>query len=204
MSNSSYWRDFKFIDEQRQGSELIDKVLEPYKERMQDDYIRYRNHCQRVFTFTMYFMAEPIDSSHATNEISKVSIAVAFHDIGIWSHNTVDYIDPSRQEAEQYIKNNIPVDKQAEWAKDIDIMIERHHQILASDLPEISPIAEAFRKADLVDFSLGFIRSELPLEVMRAVLASYANEGFHYRLVQLAAAWFIRNPFNPAPMMRLY
>jgi|Transcript_15033 hypothetical protein len=195
QETKSYWRDTELLQEQQEGAQLLDSILESYRPKMGADFFGYRNHCHRVFCFALYLIPNAPSDKDA---IKKIAIALAFHDLGIWTASTVDYIDPSRRDALQYLEANNLLG----WKEEVDVMIERHHQILQGSLPSDS-LAEVIRRADLVDFSLGFVKNGLPASVVERVRASYANEGFHWRLVQLAAAWFIRHPLNPAPMMRL-
>lgn len=198
MGNSltgPFWRDSDYLEEQKAGLELIDAILEPYRPQMKGDYQAYRNHCVRVYNFALYLMKKP---SNPRDDIKKIAIALAFHDLGIWTDNTVDYIDPSRKLAKDYlIKENLS----SNWGEEIDLMIAAHHQILQGSLPNDS-LAEIIRRADLVDFSWGFVRNGLPKEIIQKVQGAYANAGFHWRLMQLASGWFIHHPTNPAPMLR--
>jgi len=188
-----FWRDHKYLTEQREAVELIDNIIEEYHDIMKEDFLGYRNHCQRVFGFLLYLIPEPTD----IYILEKCAIAVAYHDIGIWTDNTIDYIDPSRKGARDYLIYK----QKAEWIEEVDLMIERHHQILQGNLIEDS-LTNYFRRADLVDFSGGYVTQGLPLYVIRQMLASYANEGFHMKLMQLALGRLWTNPLSPAPMMR--
>jgi len=192
-SRQVFWRDEKYLTEQREAVELIDTILEEYRDLMKEDFVAYRNHCQRVYGFLLYLLPEPFDPS----VLQKCAIAVAFHDIGIWTDNTVDYIDPSRKVAKDYLTYK----GLSHWIEEVDLMIERHHQVLQGNLPENS-LTNIFRKADLVDFSLGYVTQGLPLYIVRSMLAAYANEGFHVRLLQLAVGRLWTHPLSPAPMMR--
>ncbi|RYY79772.1 hypothetical protein EON63_17055 [archaeon] len=59
------------------------------------------------------------------------------------------------------------------------------------------------RLADLADFSWGFIRSSIPLSVIREVQSTYPNQGFHAALMQFVGGRLVTKPWSPAPMMRL-
>ena len=61
---------------------------------------------------------------------------------------------------------------------------------------------ELFRRADLVDLSLGVARAGLPAGLVRAVKAAYPDAGFHARLLSLATKQFLKNPLRPLPMLR--
>jgi hypothetical protein len=192
-ARETFWRDTKYLTEQREAVELIDNILEEYRDIMKEDFLGYRNHCQRVFAFYLYLLPEPYDPS----VLQMSAIAVAFHDIGIWTDSTVDYIDPSRKVARDYL-----VYKHLNhWINEVDLMIERHHQILQGELEDNST-SNVFRKADLADFSLGFVPNGVPVYIIRELQAAYPNEGFHTRLMQLALGRLWTHPFSPAPMMR--
>lgn len=155
------------------------------------DFAGYRNHCQRMITFCFALR-------HCTaEEQEKVAIAACFHDIGLWTAKTLDYLGPSVPPALEYLKRR----GLEHWAEEITLMITEHHRLRA--LPaSASPLVEAFRQADLVDFSLGLTRAGLPRVLVREVRQQLPNAGFHRTLARLSVAWFVRHPLNPAPMMK--
>jgi len=64
-------------------------------------------------------------------------------------------------------------------------MIRLHHKLTRCvEGPDSLP--EAFRRADLVDLSLGTIRFGLPRSFVRGVRDAFPNAGFH---ASLARAW---------------
>ncbi|MEL6348230.1 MAG: hypothetical protein AAFV53_34290 [Myxococcota bacterium] len=170
---------------------FLDEILAPFRQTIGRDVDGYRNHCARMLHF--HFALGP-----ATPDQRRMSIiAAAFHDIGIWTDNTVDYIEPSIPPAQRYLSEN----QLDDWIEVVSLLISEHHKIRPYTDPRY-PLVEQFRKADLVDFSLGTIRSGLSVELVRDVRARFPNAGFHAGLVQKASAWFLRNPLNPAPMMK--
>ncbi|MGK3868286.1 hypothetical protein ABI118_15920, partial [Enterococcus faecium] len=74
-----------------------------------------------------------------------LQVAAAFHDLGIWSDHTVDYIPPSVREARAYALAN----GFAAEAEEIALMVGTHHQVRADQVPQF-PLVEVFRRADLV------------------------------------------------------
>lgn len=60
-----------------------------------------------------------------TDEREKIIIAGSFHDIGIWSDNTFDYLPPSIVPAKEYLKKN----GLEEWIAEIELMISVHHKL---------------------------------------------------------------------------
>ncbi|MFC5410200.1 hypothetical protein ACFPMF_12820 [Larkinella bovis] len=77
-------------------TKTIDVLLQPFKPVMGADYDRYRNHVCRVFLNCWL-----LDRDDANLE--KYAIAAVFHDIGIWTDRTIDYLAPSIAQASQYL-----------------------------------------------------------------------------------------------------
>jgi hypothetical protein len=171
----------------------LDEILASYKKIIGKDYQGYRNHCTRMLQCC--FAIKP-DCSDEDKE--KLTIAAAFHDIGIWIENTVDYIPPSLPPAKAYL-NEIG---RSGWYKEIELMICEHHKITEYSDAEY-PLVEVFRKGDLVDFSKGMIRFGLPKKKVKELKVLLPNEGFHKMLMRRGFTWFLKHPLNPAPMMKL-
>ena len=130
-------------------------------------------------------------------ERKKLIIAAAFHDIGIWSDNTVDYLPPSLKQAREYLKANGLED----WTEEIELIINEHHKVRPFK-DERYPLVEWFRRADLVDFSLGLIKNGVSKSFIDEVKEALPNAGFHKRLMQLIWKQIKKEPLNPAPMMK--
>ena len=127
-----------------------------------------------------------------------MAIAAAFHDLGIWTEKTFDYLAPSESLARAYLGES----GKTEWVSEITAMIHEHHKITRY---KSNPtwLVEAFRKADSVDVSLGLITFGLPRSFVREVLSEFPNAGFHKRLVQLSFSRLLSHPLSPLPMYRL-
>lgn len=169
---------------------LLELILGEWKEIIGKDFEGYRNHVCRMVNFC--FALNPCSEE----EREKIIIAGAFHDIGLWIGKTLDYIPPSIPPAIEYLKRR----GLETWSNEVSLMISEHHKFRHYD--GIFPLVELFRKADLVDFSLGMITFGLPKEYVSQVKAEIPNAGFHTNLVRLSAKWFVKHPFNPAPMMK--
>jgi len=98
-----------------------------------------------------FFLANPTEEDR-----KKLIIAAAFHDIGIWSDHTIDYLPPSVALARKYLNEN----GLEEWVEEIELIIDMHHKIRPYKNARY-PLVEWFRRADLVDFSLGSVKSGL-------------------------------------------
>lgn len=170
---------------------LLEEIFANWQSVIGDEYLGYRNHVYRMIHFCVALRA------CSDTEREKIIIAAAFHDIGIWIEDTVDYIPPSIPPAIAYLKHrNLEA-----WADEITLMITEHHKIRAYT-DATYPLVETFRRGDLVDFSLGFIKFGIPEPYIKAVKVQFPNANFHKQLGQRAAKWFLKHPLNPAPMMK--
>jgi hypothetical protein len=175
----------------RADVQRIDSVLCECRGSIGDAYDGYRNHVVRMVTFCLALR----DCS--TEERQKLEIAGCLHDIGLWTENTFDYLPASVRAAREYLRLN-DLDQ---WTDEIEMMILEHHR-LRPVAETRSPLVELFRKGDLVDFSLGFVRFGLSKALVRQVKEEFPNAGFHRTVLEMATAWFIRHPLNPAPMVK--
>ncbi|MEQ1765746.1 MAG: HD domain-containing protein, partial [Pyrinomonadaceae bacterium] len=128
---------------------LIDETLAGWSGEIGRDLAGYRNHVYRMVNFT-YAMGEFDDDAR-----KKIAFAGCFHDIGIWPTRTLDYLDPSAERAEIFLAENGLED----WRMQVREMICQHHKLRSH---RTDPLVEAFRKGDLVDFSLGLFKFGLP------------------------------------------
>ena len=121
---------------------LLEEILEQWRSEIGNDYVGYKNHVYRMVHFC-FALRDCNDE-----ERQKIIIAGCFHDLGIWSDHTVDYLPPSVALAKDYLK-----EKNLEsWIPEIDLMIDIHHKI-RKYRDDRYPLVEVFRKADLVDVS---------------------------------------------------
>ena len=168
---------------------LLEEILGGWKKEIGDDYAGYKNHVYRMINFCF------VQNNFTDDEREKIIIAGCFHDLGIWSDATFDYLPPSIALAENYLKKN----NLGEWIPEIALMIGEHHKL---GRYENDPLAEVFRKGDLVDFSLGFVKCGLPKPFIKSVKDHFPNAGFHKRLAKLAGGWICRHPLNPVPVLK--
>ena len=170
---------------------LVDEILSKWKDEIAGDYPGYRNHVYRMinFCFALHECSE--------EERQKVIIAGCFHDIGIWTGGTFDYLPPSIQAAEAYLMANGLED----WCPEIELMIDEHHK-LRRFRDSVSPLVEVFRQGDLVDFSMGIVRCGLSKEQVKAVKGKFPNAGFHKTVVRQGLGWVWRHPLRPVPVAK--
>lgn len=169
----------------------VDEILSAFKDVVGRDFHAYRNHVYRV-----------VNLCYASGEFcpeaqEKIQIAGCFHDLGIWTGKTLDYLPPAIAAAEEYLR------AQGRDARvpEISEMIAMHH-CTRSCADAAFPLVEVFRRADIADFSLGLVRMGYPKSRVAALKAAFPNRGFHLRLLQLGTVWFMRHPLNPLPMFR--
>lgn len=173
---------------------LLEEILQPWQARIGNDYAGYKNHVYRMVHCVLAL------HSCTPEERQKVIIAAAHHDIGIWSDHTVDYLPPSIVQAHLYL-DRVGL---ADWKDEIGLMIDMHHKVrrFAGPQAQAFPLVEAFRKGDLVDFSLGLFKFGLSSGFIRALKAEFPNQGFHKMLMRSAGQWFRKHPLSPPPFMR--
>jgi len=176
--------------------QYLETLFTPWRTLIGNDYPGYRNHVYRMVQFC-WALKQAQGKTLSKEDKQKIMIAAAFHDIGIWIENTVDYIEPSIPPAMAYLESQ----NLSDWKDEVKLMISEHHK-LREYTGEYQEIVELFRKADLVDFSLGLVKFNLPKSYIQAIKAALPNAGFHIGLVKKASKWFIRHPLNPAPMMK--
>ncbi|MEW5675647.1 HD domain-containing protein [Flavobacterium enshiense] len=169
---------------------IIDTILHSFESELGKNYAPYRNHVYRVYNFSIPFATSEKDTE-------KLSIAAAFHDIGIWTNNTLDYLKPSAELAkayciEQHLNNTI--------AEEIELMIDNHHKL---SKVKASELAEIFRKADLTDLTFGLLSKEHSKENIRKIRKVFPNKGFHLFLIKLFFKNLITNPLHPFPIFKL-
>jgi predicted metal-dependent HD superfamily phosphohydrolase len=170
---------------------LVEEILSEFRNELNHDYSGYKNHVYRMIHFCFAL------SNFTDEEREKILIAACFHDLGIWTANTFDYLLPSMALAAEYLQQK----RLADWITDIQLMIDQHHRLRKFPIASY-PLVEVFRKGDLVDFSLGILKCGVSSQYVRAVKARFPNAGFHKRILQLAGRWFCRHPLNPLPVVK--
>jgi hypothetical protein len=169
----------------------VDEVLENHASELGRDLTAYRNHVYRVVNLSVVIAGE------RRYELEKIAIAAVFHDLGIWTNHTFDYIAPSVELARKYLASR----GLADWIAEIEAMIVDHHKITSSRADQQS-LVESFRRADWIDVSYGLRRFGLPRTFIAAVVATWPDAGFHRRLVELTLDRWWKHPLNPLPMVK--
>ena len=170
---------------------IVEEVLNDHASQLGHDLIAYRNHVYRVVNLCLAVLGD------SNVELEKLAVAAVFHDLGIWTNNTFDYIAPSVAIARKHLAARGMMD----WIPEVEAMIVDHHKITPSDAnPHL--LVESFRRADWIDVTRGLRRFGLPRKVIASIATEWPNAGFHPRLVQLAMDRFWKHPLNPLPMVK--
>jgi hypothetical protein len=171
-------------------NQIVEHLLQRFKPVLGGDFEKYRNHVYRVFSNCLLMDSEPLNRE-------KYAIAAVFHDIGIWTDGTFDYLAPSIGQVELYL-NEIG---KGDWTSEISQMIYWHHK-LSQYKGERRNTVETFRKADWVDVSLGFLTFGFDKQKIRRIRRKYPNAGFHVFLLKQSVKNFINHPLNPLPVFK--
>ena len=170
----------------------LDQVLQIHAASIGRDFDAYRNHTYRLVNFCF-----ALATNNAENR-EKVALAAAFHDIGIWTDGTWDYLEPSVRAATVFLSET----GRSAWIPEIATMIRQHHKITRWR-GEAGWLVEPFRKADWVDVSRGLVSHGVPRRLRADVFARWPDRGFHWRLVLLTLGRLRGHPLSPLPMLRL-
>ncbi len=169
----------------------IESILLLYQKVLGKHFEAYRNHVYRVFNFTAL-----LDSNFEENH-ETYAIAAAFHDLGIWTHNTFDYLEPAIAITKKYLSET----HQQHLEEEIVLMINMHHK-MSNYHGKYSNTVETFRKADCIDVCMGMIQFNLNRKEHLKVRTSFPYKGFHRFLVRQTLKRFLRYPFDPLPMFK--
>ncbi|HKO79088.1 MAG TPA: hypothetical protein VJU78_01775 [Chitinophagaceae bacterium] len=171
-------------------NQTIEDLMDRFKPLINTDYIKYRNHIYRVFLNCLL-----LDDNKNNEE--KYAVAAVFHDIGIWTDHTIDYLNPSIEQAKIYLSKS----RKQNLIKEITLMIYWHHKINKYQ-GEFAAIVENFRKADWIDVSIGLFGFGLDRKVIKENRKIFPNKGFHWFLIKKIMGNLFRHPLKPLPMFK--
>lgn len=170
---------------------LLDALLDEWRDALDLNHAAYRNHVHRIYHLTRALRGRTDET-----EDRLIAIAAVFHDIGIWSHKTLDYLDPSAALASAWLDDH-------GWSSAAPVvrdMILNHHKLRRAGPSR--DLVEAFRRADWLDVSQGLLTFDLPKGVYAGIKKQFPYLGFHTLLLKLGSRQTLRHPLNPLPMMR--
>jgi hypothetical protein len=169
----------------------LDRVLRAHAAGLGGDFVGYRNHAYRVANLCIALIPTGRD------QMEKIAVAAAFHDLGIWTDGTFDYLGPSARLARAYLTEA----GRPEWIAEVERTILEHHKLSASGA-DPSWLVEPFRKADWIDVTRGTFTFDLSNRTVGRILSTWPSAGFHRRLLQLAVTRLWTNPLTPLPMLK--
>jgi HD domain len=169
----------------------VEEVLDDHASELGHDLIAYRNHVYRVVNLCLAIVGDN------RVELEKIAVAAVFHDLGIWTNHTFDYIAPSVTIARKHLAAR----GMADWIPQIEAMIVDHHKVTPSRANPQS-LVESFRRADWIDVTRGWRKFGLSRRFIATVAATWPSAGFHRRLVELAIDRFWKHPLTPRPMVK--
>ena len=168
---------------------LADEILDSHRHCARGDesgWAAYRAHVYRVINFARAL------SPTAPDLDDKLAIAAAFHDIGVF--DTLDYLVPSITAQDRWLQRT---GRQA-WSEELAVVIAEHHRLTryGADRPHAA-LAEAMRRADLIDVSQGLIRFGLPKTFVREVRRCFDASEFFTRVIPLGTVRAVRARQQP-------
>lgn len=152
----------------------------------------YSGHAYRVLNYSRRILG-------SSREDEMLAVASAFHDIGIWTDGTFDYLPPSIVHARSFVEERLP-HLPADTVHDI---IANHHVLRRIQDGASAATIESFRLADRVDVSGGLLGAGLDAGFRREVTRAFPYSGFHGVLLRTGLRWMLRHPLRPLPMLRL-
>ena len=175
-----------------QSVPYLDMILKENEKYLAQDFIAYRNHCYRVYNIALGLFPKP-----PPKQVQEIfAIAVAFHDLGIWTDDTIDYLPPSSKLAENWLKKH----SRTSDLELVYLLIDNHHKITAYT-GKHEELVEIFRKADWIDFTLTIRNFGVERSDIYAYTAPFPNKGFHLALFKM----LIKSTFRlqqPFPMFK--
>lgn len=171
--------------------DALDAVLDTHAAALGGDLHAYRNHAYRVANLCVAL--RPVDDSG----IGMIALAAAFHDLGIWTAHTFDYLAPSIELACKHLG----CAGHEDWQAGVSGMIREHHKIRPYKGPHLE-LVEPFRRADWIDVSRGVLSFGLPRTKLREIFRRWPNAGFHKRLLHLTLRQFRAHPLRPVPVLK--
>lgn len=177
---------------------LVEKLFAAWRPWLGDDRDRYHNHVYRLVNLACAFWP-----GIGEEDFLLLEVAAAFHDLGIWRAESVDYLEPSADQACSFLARHIELGDRSleEKQRIVREIIFQHHRLRALTEPE-SRLAEVFRKAHWVELTGGYLRFGLPRSRYEEIRRLFPFLGFHRRVLEFIGRRLKQRPFSPLPMLR--
>lgn len=173
------------------SSSELEALLDDWRAQLGRDYPAYRNHLYRLLNLVHARLRLDAAQQH------DLAVACVFHDLGIWSDDTFDYLSPSRARALQHCAAN---DANARPQRIADL-IEWHHKLTPFRGPD-AVLVNAFRRADWYEVVCGLFGRWSWRAQRRAIYRRFPTTGFHGVLLRLGWRRLRTHPLSPLPMLR--
>lgn len=170
---------------------LLDALLAPHAAALGRDMAGYRNHVYRVVNLGWSAGGGDADA------FERLVIAGVFHDLGLWTTGSFDYLAPSRALARAHLQACAC----EAWSDEVDAMIANHHRLRRCAIANDDPV-ERFRRADWADVSGGLLRAGFDRSLLACVRRTFPSHGFHCGLARRALRHALKHPLDPLPMLR--
>jgi hypothetical protein len=181
---------------------LLDAVLNMHKSEIGQDYESYRNHCLRVLSFAVFHLGGK--KNLQSGDLDVLAIALAYHDIALWTDGTLNYLEPSVGVMEREMNHRIlSIEAEEElqtfssdFLSETDVatvreIILQHHKfrewIPDEGDPADARLVNAVRKGDWADATVGIIRYGLPASYLQAAYTTIPEAGFHMVLAGMGS-----------------
>jgi hypothetical protein len=170
---------------------VLDTELAKFSDALGDEMDAYRNHCLRVLSFAVAHLGGV--KMVSSKSVDVMALALAYHDLGLWSDGALDYLEPSARQLEASTRDNSE-DEDATVFDDNDIataraIITEHHKLTDYHSPDDKGInanlVNAIRKGDWADFTIGIVRFGLPAGFVESAYTKIPEAGFHMILTTM-------------------
>eukprot|EP01083_Nonionella_stella_P017752 49731_1 len=205
-------RDYGEIDILMPGTaKTLEEYLSKHKEMISKhgeiEYEAYRRHLYRNLNYALYLLdgGNPTFRKNRAKYMELMEVAEVYHDIGLWSGDAVNHVYPSiafmnKQNFTETSNNKYSED-------DIELiydMAKYHHKLTAFSSGDKlhDSIVNAFREANFVDLSEGYLKWGIPARIVRKVRETIpdTHPGFHDILTRVGKHNYIRTAIEVAKM----
>ena len=155
----------------------LDDELFPLAASIGNDLGAYRNHCLRVLTFTKYFLPESTEKD-LPDAMDLAATAIAYLHVGLWTDKNVNYLESSKNQLENTLKDSFDPEKLNIMS---EIILQQHKITDCTNMSSeaANALVNAVRKASWADATMGFLRFDLPISLIETAYDELEGAGFH-------------------------